>query len=115
MSFAGPIEYTVGMIVPVAILAVGAAVIPRLIFRRMEPKLRAVWLTLVVSVSLLICLAAVLFAILYMVQGLGVASAIAAHPGAAAIEFLGLGASSALIWGPILLIVLFGLAQKTEA
>ena len=115
MSFAGPIAFSAGMIVPAVILVALAVIIPRALFAHMQPTLRALGLNMVLSILLLILCAALLFALMYLFQASGVAVALASEPLAALVQFLKLGAASGLIWGPVLLLVLFGLAQRTEA
>ena len=112
--FDSPLSFTLATIVPICLLGIVAVLIPRALFARMPRTLTAVGLNMLISSVALIVVGAFLFSILYALQGQGIAMAIAAQPMAFLIEFLTLGLSAAIIWGPILLIDVFGLAQKTE-
>ena len=115
MSSSDPFGFTIGLLLPVAVLMVAAVLVPRFVSARFATDLRYVVLNLVISAIVLIFIATVIFAIFYLAQGPEVMNLVSANPLLAFRRFAVLGAGSAIIWGPILLIYLFGLAQKSVA
>lgn len=110
-----PLGFTFGLILPVAALMVLAVFIPRALFSRMEPVMRSIGYNLALSALLLSLAGAACFAAMYLFQGSGVMAAILSEPLGAGLQFLKLGVFSGLIWGPVLLLTLFGLAQRVAA
>lgn len=100
---------------PLLILAVLALVLPRLFASRATRSQRSVSVSILISsICLLICGAAV-FAGVYGYRGAGVGAALGEAPFVTALFFLRLSAMAALLWGPVLALVWFGLAQGVEA
>jgi len=114
MNLFDPTNLTVGLIAPALLLVVLAILVPRAIFMRMRPTLTSVAINLAISATILTLTGAGLFAALYAVQGQGVSLALLDSPGSAILQFVRLGLASALIWAPVLALVAFGLAQRTE-
>ena len=63
------------------------------------------------SALILILAGAAIFAALYAAEGVDLAR----RPGAAAVHFLRLGLSSAIVWLPVLLLTGLALGQRSEA
>jgi len=115
MTLPDPLGFGLGLLLPAIVLGGLAIFVPRALFVRMKPTLFSVGLNLLASGFLLVLAGAVCFAMMYALQAPGVGGALLAEPVSAIAQFLKLGISSSLIWAPILLLVGFGLAQRTEA
>jgi hypothetical protein len=115
MNSADPFGFTIGLLLPIAVLMVAAVLVPKFVSGRIAAELRFVVLNLVISAIVLTLIATIIFAAFYMAQGSAVVDLIIADPLTALRRFVALGAGSAIIWGPVLLIYLFGLAQKSVA
>ena len=106
-----PIDWTLGTLLPLALLAAGGALVPVALYRLHGPRLAALAVNLAVSALLLILAGAATFAALYAAEGVDLAR----RPGAAALHFIRLGLSSALVWLPVLLLTGLALGQRSEA
>jgi hypothetical protein len=106
-----PFDWTLGTLLPLALLAAGGALVPLALYRLHGPRLLPLALNLAVSTGLLVLAGAAIFAALYAAEGVDLAR----HPGQAALHFLGLGLSSALVWLPVLLLTGLVLGQRSEA
>jgi hypothetical protein len=105
------LDWTLGTLLPLALLAAGGAAVPLALYRLHGPRLPALALNLAVSAGLLVLAGAAVFAALYAAEGVDLAR----RPGAAALHFLGLGLSSSLVWLPVLLLTGLALGQRSEA
>lgn len=99
---------------PLAVLAGAAVVLPRLVVPGDTRSQRVVMVSVLVSAIALLLLGAAVFAVVYGVRGVGVGAAFATAPMAACIFFLRLSAMAALLWGPVLALVWFAMAQAVE-
>lgn len=106
-----PIDWSLGTLLPIALLAAGGGFVPIALYRLHGPRLAPLALNLLASALILIVAGAAIFAALYAAQGVDLAR----HPGAAAVHFLRLGLSSALVWLPVLLLTGLALGQRSEA
>lgn len=106
-----PLDWSLGTLLPLALLAAGGAVVPLLLYRFHGPRLLPLALNLAASALLLILAGAAVFAALYAAEGVDLAR----RPGAAAVHFIGLGLSSAIVWLPVLLLTGLALGQRSEA
>lgn len=104
-------DWTLGTLLPLALLAAGGALVPVLLYRLHGPELRALALNLVASAAIMLLAGAGLFALLYAAEGVDLAR----RPVAAALHFLRLGLSSSLVWLPVLLLAGIALGQRSEA
>jgi hypothetical protein len=107
MSF----DWSLGTLLPLALLAAGGALVPTALYRLHGPRLAPLALNLAASAFILILAGAAIFAALYAARGVDVAR----RPAAAAMHFLDLGLSSALVWLPVLLLTGLALGQRSEA
>lgn len=105
------LDWTLGTILPLALLAAGGAVVPLALYRLHGPRLRALALNLLASAVILILVGGGAFAVLYTLQG----ADISRRPLAALLHFLRLGLSSAIVWLPVLLLTGIALGQRSEA
>lgn len=99
---------------PLVLLAGLAVVLPRVL---VAGKTRSQWEVFVgvwASAGLLLVAGAVVFALIYEARGVAVAGAFGQAPLASAWFFLRLSGFAALIWGPLLALVWFGMAQGVE-
>jgi hypothetical protein len=106
-----PIDWTLGTLLPLALLAAGGALVPLALYRLHGPRLAPLAINLAVSSLLLILAGAAFFAALYAAEGVDLTR----RPGAAALHFLRLGLSSAIVWLPVLLLTGLALGQRSEA
>jgi hypothetical protein len=106
-----PLDWSLGTLLPLALLAAGGALVPLAVYRLHGPRLAPLALNLAASALLLIIAGAAIFAALYAAEGVDLAR----RPGAAAVHFLRLGLSSALVWLPVLLLTGLALGQRSEA
>lgn len=106
-----PLDWTLGTILPLVLLAAGGVALPLGFYRLHGPRLAPLAVNLAVSACLLILAGAVTFAVLYAAEGVDLTR----RPGAAALHFLRLGLSSALVWLPVLLLTGLALGQRSEA
>ena len=104
----------VNTVLPIAVLAVLAIVMPRLITGGETLAHRRVIVAVVLSTLLLIALGAALFAMAYGMRGVPLFGTFAQAPLATGAFFLRLSALAALIWLPLLALVWYSLAQGVE-
>ena len=105
------LDWSLGTLLPLALLAAGGALVPLALYRLHGPSLFPLVLNLLVSALLLVVAGSALFAVLYAAEGVDLAR----RPGAAVLHFLRLGLSSALVWLPVLLLTGIALGQRSEA
>jgi hypothetical protein len=105
------LDWSLGTLLPLALLAAGGAVVPLALYRLHGPGLASLALNLLASAGLLILIGGALFALLYAVEGVELAR----RPAAATLHFLRLGVSSSLVWLPVLLLTGLALGQRSEA
>ncbi len=103
------LSFSLQTLIPLTILAGLGWFVPWAIQRRMRDSLADLGWTLLISVILLTLIGAGIFAVLYWLGGAPDDAIAASLP-----RFIGLGASSALAWGPILILTALGLAQGIE-
>lgn len=106
-----PFDWTLGTLLPLALLAAGGAFVPVALYRFHGPRLASLAANLVISAFILILVGALTFAALYAAEGVDLAR----RPGAATLHFLRLGLSSAIVWLPVLLLTGLALGQRSEA
>lgn len=106
-------DWTISTLVPIVTLALAGGVLPIFLSGRFPDTLNGLAKALALAAAALIVLGAILFAALYSDAGISFAT-LAERPVDSVRHFLGLGLKAALIWGPILLLVGFGLAQGVE-
>jgi len=106
-----PLDWSLGTLSLLALLAAGGALLPVALYRLHGPRLAPLALNLAASALLLVFAGAATFAALYAAQGVDLAR----RPGAAALHFLRLGLSSALVWLPVLLLTGLALGQRSES
>ncbi len=99
--------------VPVALLAAGAAWLPRLLAGRTLSQARLA-MAVALTALLLIALGAGIFALLYALEGAPVARALAGDAVGLLSFFFGLSLRAALFWAPVLALVWYVLAQGVE-
>jgi len=99
--------------VPVAVLELAAVGLPRLIAGRTLSQGRLA-LAVAVTVLALLGLGALLFAALYALQGAPLRAAWAGDRAAVVAFFLWLAMKAALLWGPVLALVWYVMAQAVE-
>lgn len=100
-----------GLFVPVAILAVLAFFVPRLLARWLPEGVTPLMVNALVSTVLLFALSAAFFVLLYFWQGVPVGQMSDAGL-AASVGFFGrLGLMSAIIWAPIMILSVAGLPR----
>ncbi len=99
--------------VPVALLAAGAAWLPRLLAGRTLSQARLA-MAVALTAMLLTAAGAGIFAALYAFQGAQVGGALAGNAGGVLVFFLGLSLRAALFWVPVLALAWFVLAQGVE-
>jgi hypothetical protein len=100
---------------PMAVLACAAVVLPRMLVSGGTRSQRAVTGSVVVSAIGLLLLGAAVFIAVYSAGGAGVAAAFSSAPLPTALFFLRLSVMAALMWGPVLALVWFTMAQAVEA
>lgn len=105
------LDWTLQTLLPLVFLASAAVLVPVILYRFHGPELRPLALNLLVSTLLLVLLATLLFAGLYISQG----AVLGLRPLAAAVHLLRLGLSSALVWLPVLLLTGLSLGIRSEA
>ncbi|MCU0855378.1 MAG: hypothetical protein MUF63_10850 [Rhodobacteraceae bacterium] len=106
-----PLDWSLGTLLPLALLAAGGALVPLALYRLHGPRLAPLALNLAASALILIFAGAAIFATLYAAEGVDLAR----RPGAAVVHFLNLGLSSAIVWLPVLLLTGLALGQRSEA
>lgn len=99
---------------PLALLAGLAFVLPQYIVPRETRSHRAVMVTILVSGVGLLVAGVGLFGLVYDLRGAEISLAISMAPLATALFFLRLSVMAALLWGPILALVWFTMAQRVE-
>ena len=92
-----------GLALPVLILMAAAILVTRIVERIMPESMAGIAATFVASLILLWLLSALLFAALYAWQGVTLAAMFGPSQGWR--HFLWLGAKSALVWGPVMALV----------
>jgi hypothetical protein len=105
------LDWSLGTLLPLALLAAGGALVPLALYRLHGPRLVPLALNLLASACILVLAGSAVFAALYAAEGVDLAR----RPGAAALHFLRLGLSSALVWLPLLLLTGIALGQRSEA
>jgi hypothetical protein len=105
------LDWSLGTLLPLALLAAGGVLVPLALYRLHGPGLVPLALNLLASACLLILAGSVVFAALYVADGVDLAR----RPAAAALHFLRLGLSSALVWLPLLLLTGIALGQRSES
>jgi hypothetical protein len=93
------------LIAPVVGLALLAVLVPRGIERLVPETIVGIGLMAVLSAVVLWLLSAGGFALLYLYQDSRILTLLADTPGAGSDHFLRLGANAALIWAPVLILV----------
>jgi len=99
---------------PLAVLVAGAVVLPRLFSDANSLSQRRLKWAILLTVLSLIGLGALIFAGVYAWGGAGVGAAFNLDGLATVLFFLRLSLKSALLWGPVLLLVWFVMAQGVE-
>jgi len=105
------LDWSLGTILPLVLLAAGGALVPVALYRLHGPGLLPLALNLLASALLLVLAGGAVFAVLYAVEG----ADLARHQAAAVLHFLRLGVSSSLVWLPVLLLTGIALGQRSEA
>ena len=106
-------DWTIATVVPMLTLALAGGFLPGMLAGRFPDTLHGLAQALALSAAILILFGAVLFLALYSDAGLSI-DTLAERPLDSLRHFLGLGLKAALVWGPILVLVGFGLAQGVE-
>ena len=99
---------------PLALLGGLAVVLPRLLVARATRSQRAVAIAILLAALLLLVAGAVVFAVIYAASGVSVWAALAEAPLATVWFLLGQSLVAAVVWGPVLALVWFGMAQGFE-
>lgn len=99
---------------PVTILALAAVLLPGWYVPRETRSHKAVIAAVALTAVTMILLGAAVFAIVYWLSGAGVAAAMSEAPLATMIYFFRLSLMAALLWGPVLALVWFSMAQRVE-
>ncbi len=94
-----------GLVLPTVLLMALAVAVPRLLERALPESLPGLALCAAVSALLLWLAASAGFAWLYAARGPGLLSALGTAPLGGLRHFLALGGSAALIWAPVMLLV----------
>lgn len=102
------LDWTLETLLQIAGLGALGVFVPILIYGLHGPGFRALALNLAASVGIVYALSALLFAALYLRQGVPLTSE-------AFGRFLGLGAQAAIVWLPVLLLTGLGLGQRSAA
>lgn len=102
------LDWTLETLLQIAGLGVLGALVPVVGYAFHGPGFRALAVNLVLSALVVYALAVALFAALYLGQGVPLS-------GAAVARFLVLGAQSAIVWLPVLLLTGLGLGQRSAA
>lgn len=100
------------LILPALLLTGLAVLVPLLVERRMPETLGGLLLGGLLSALVVWLLSAALFAGLYSLQGPGVLEILRVAPGSGLWHFLKLGAQAALLWAPILVLVVGTSARR---
>ena len=100
------------MILPVAGIAVVAALLPLMLATRLPQSWGGLGVNLVISGGVLMAVSAGYFAGFYLLEDARMLAMIGEVSGAAGWHFLRLGVLSAMVWGPIVLLVLAMQPQK---
>lgn len=100
--------------VPLLILGVLAVLVPRVLCPRSTRSQAALAAVVGVSAVVITVLGAVVFGAIYAARGISVGAAIAEAPAATMLFFLRQSGLAALVWGPILALVWFSMAQGVE-
>ena len=106
-------DFTISTLLPMITLGALGAVLPIALAARFPDTQAGLARALALSVGGLVLAGMILFVLLYRDQGVGLA-ALAEAPGAALWHFAGLGAKSALVWGPVTALTALVLAQGVE-
>ncbi|SRR6056297_935109 len=93
------------LLLPICLLGTLAILVPRMLERVMPESLTGIVLTAILSAALLWVISSAGFGILYALEDARVLALVANTPSAGVGHFLRLGANAALIWGPVLLLV----------
>jgi len=99
---------------PLAILLLGALIVPRLFVDRNTISHRRVFISVTISSVFLLFMGAVIFGVVYHFQGAKVFDAFAVNLWGTTLFFLTLSIKAAIFWVPVMLLVWFGLAQRVE-
>ncbi len=99
---------------PLAILALLAMVLPRILVPAKTRSQRELAVGMAVSAAMLLVAGEVVFALIYTVRGIAVWAAIIDAPLATGGFFLKLSALAAMLWAPVLALVWFAMAQGVE-
>ena len=99
---------------PLALLGGLAVVLPRLLVSGATRSQRVVAIAILLASLLLLVAGAVVFAVIYAASGVSVWAALAEAPLATAWFLLGQSLVAAVVWGPVLALVWFGMAQGVE-
>ena len=99
---------------PLALLGGLAVVLPMLLVARATRSQRAVAIAILLAALLLLVAGAVVFAVIYAASGVSVWAALAEAPLATVWFLLGQSLVAAVVWGPVLALVWFGMAQGVE-
>lgn len=99
---------------PVTILALAAVLVPGRIAPRETRSHKAVMFAVALTAVIMVLLGAAIFAVVYWFSGAGVPAALSEAPLATMVYFFRLSLMAALLWGPILALVWFSMAQSVE-
>ena len=94
------------VVVPVLLLGTLAIIVPRVFEALLPESVTGIALTGLLSTVVLWLLASAAFALLYAIEDARVLKLLADVPSAGVGHFLQLGINAALIWGPVLVLVL---------
>lgn len=101
-----------GLVLPALGLGLAGWVLPRLLARMFPEGVRPLlWLGLTAALLMLV-LSMALFLGLYLAQGVPLATLVRPGSSPLALHLLRLGASAALIWGPVLVLSVAGLPRR---
>ena len=113
MHDADPITW-VNSVLPMAILAALAVLVPLGLVRKQTRSQAEVAVTICASAGIMLLVSALTFAILYAAQGTDVWPAFKVTPIATTWAFIRISGYAALLWLPILALTWFGMAQGVE-
>ncbi|MGJ8584367.1 MAG: hypothetical protein ACSHXD_09770 [Marinosulfonomonas sp.] len=99
---------------PVAVLALAAVLLPGRFVAANTRSHQAVVIAIALTALVTILLGAAVFAMVYWLSGAGVAAALSDAPLATTLYFFRLSLMAALLWGPVLALVWFSMAQSVE-
>lgn len=107
-------HFVTSVALPVCVLAVLAVVLPLLITPKNTRSQRRLAISVMMSVLVLLVIGAAFMAVLYLAEGADVGAKIIRNPLYVLIFFSKRSGMAALIWGPLLALAWFGMAQKIE-